>query len=103
MRLTLSLIPRTIASASTAISSCCYAAEPSLKPSGKKEQRESQSKDPVLTVGGLGDVLETDRVLDYSDQEDEERKLCVWHRGLMDRRGHKIQRCGDADTRLAVF
>jgi hypothetical protein len=56
---------------------------------------------PVLTVGGLGGTLETGRVLNYSEDGDENRKLCSLHLSLMDRMGVSLPRFGDADTRLA--
>jgi hypothetical protein len=61
------------------------------------------SKLPVVTVGGLRGTLETGRVLDYLKSGDEHRKLCSLHLGLMDRMGIKLDRFGDAETRLAGF
>jgi hypothetical protein len=63
--------------------------------------KHDNSKLPVLTVGGLGGALETGRVLDYLDAGDDNRKLCSLHLSLMDRMGVKLDRFGDADTRLA--
>jgi len=59
------------------------------------------SKLPVLTVGGLGGTLKTGRVLNYRDSGNENRKVCSLYLGLMDRMGVKLDRFGDADTRLA--
>ena len=59
------------------------------------------SKLPVVTIGGLDGTLATGRVLDYLDRGDENRKLCSLHLSLMDRMGVKLDRFGDADTRLA--
>ena len=56
---------------------------------------------PILTLGGLGGTLETGRVLNYRDKGDENRKLCSLYLSLMDRMGVKLDRFGDADTRLA--
>jgi hypothetical protein len=56
---------------------------------------------PLLTVGGLGGTLETGRVLDYMQKGNENRKLCSLYLSLMDRMGVKLDRFGDADTRLA--
>jgi len=56
---------------------------------------------PVLLTGGLGGKLETGRVLDYADKGDENRKLCSLYLSIMDRMGVKLDRFGDADTRLA--
>ena len=58
-------------------------------------------KVPVLLTGGLGGSLETGRVLDYMDKGDENRKLCSMYLSIMDRMGVKLDRFGDADTRLA--
>ena len=60
-------------------------------------------KVPVLLTGGLGGSLETGRVLDYMDKGDENRKLCSMYLSIMDRMGVKLDRFGDADTRLAGF
>ena len=59
------------------------------------------SKLPVLTLGGLGGTLATGRVLEYRDKGEENRKLCSLYLSLMDRMGVKLERFGDADTRLA--
>ncbi|HEY4258660.1 MAG TPA: DUF1552 domain-containing protein, partial [Schlesneria sp.] len=56
---------------------------------------------PLLTVGGLGGTLETGRVLDYMGKGNDNRKLCSLYLSLMDRMGVKLDRFGDADTRLA--
>jgi hypothetical protein len=58
------------------------------------------SKVPVLTAGTLGGTLETGRVLDYTLAGDENRKLCSFYLSLMDRMGVKLDRFGDAATRL---
>jgi hypothetical protein len=56
---------------------------------------------PVVLAGGLGGTLETGRSLDYLDAGDENRKMCSLFLGIMDRMGIKLDRFGDADTRLA--
>jgi hypothetical protein len=56
---------------------------------------------PLLTVGGLGGTLETGRVLDYFKSGNDNRKLCSLYLSLMDRMGVKLDRFGDAETRLA--
>jgi hypothetical protein len=58
------------------------------------------SKVPLLLVGSLGGALKTGRVLDYRDKGDDNRKLCSLYLSLMDRMGVKLERFGDADTRL---
>jgi hypothetical protein len=59
------------------------------------------SKVPMLTGGSLGGTLATGRVLDYSKDGDENRKLCSLYLSLMDRMGVKLDKFGDATTRLA--
>lgn len=63
--------------------------------------KHDNTKLPVLTVGGMSGELETGRVLDHLDAGDDNRKLCSLHLSLMDRMGVKLDRFGDADTRLA--
>jgi uncharacterized protein DUF1552 len=55
---------------------------------------------PVVLAGSLGGTLETGRSLDYLDAGDENRKMCSLYLGIMDRMGIKLDRFGDADTRL---
>ncbi len=59
------------------------------------------TKVPLLTAGSLGGTLESGRVLDYSKSGDENRKLCSLYLSIMDRMGVKLDKFGDADTRLA--
>jgi hypothetical protein len=63
--------------------------------------QHDSTKVPVLLTGGLGGTLETGRVLDYTRKGDEDRKLCSMYLSIMDRMGVKLDRFGDADTRLA--
>jgi hypothetical protein len=63
--------------------------------------KHDSTKVPLLTAGGLGGTLATGRVLDYIDQGDDHRKLCSFYLSLMDRMGVKLDRFGDAETRLA--
>ncbi len=58
------------------------------------------TKLPILTVGNLGGELKSGRVLEYRDKGNENRKLCSLYLSLMDRMGVKLDRFGDADTRL---
>ncbi len=55
---------------------------------------------PILLTGKGGGSLETGRILDYLDKGDENRKVCSLHLSLMDRMGVKLDRFGDATTRL---
>ena len=63
--------------------------------------KHDSTKVPVLLAGGLSGTLETGRVLDYTDKGDDNRKLCSLYLSIMDRMGAKLDRFGDADTRLA--
>src|SRR5262249_30836695 len=63
--------------------------------------RHDSSKVPLILVGGLGGALETGRVLDYTEEDDEDRKLCSLYLSLMDRMGVKEKQFGDATMRLA--
>src|SRR5437899_1951469 len=63
--------------------------------------KHDSSKVPVLLAGSLGGTLETGRVLDYTDKGDENCKLCSMYLSVMDRMGAKLDRFGDAETRLA--
>ncbi len=56
---------------------------------------------PILLTGKGGGSLKTGRILDYLDRGDEQRKACSLHLSLMDRMGVKLDRFGDATTRLA--
>ena len=58
-------------------------------------------KVPVILTGGLGGTLKTGRVLDYLKEGDDNRKLCSMYLSIMDRMGVKLDRFGDANTRLA--
>ncbi|MEO7191166.1 MAG: DUF1552 domain-containing protein [Vicinamibacterales bacterium] len=55
---------------------------------------------PILLTGKGGGSLKTGRVLDYLDKGDENRKACSLHLALMDRMGVRLDRFGDATTRL---
>ncbi len=63
--------------------------------------KHDNSKLPILLAGGLGGTLETGRVLNYFDEGEEKRKACSLYLSLMDRMGVKLDKFGDADTRLA--
>ena len=56
---------------------------------------------PVVLAGGLGGTLQTGRTLNYLEAGDENRKMCSLYLSLMDRMGIKLDRFGDAQTRLA--
>jgi hypothetical protein len=45
--------------------------------------------------------LPTGRVLDYQGKGDDDRKLCSLYLSLMDRMDVRVDRFGDAESRLA--
>jgi hypothetical protein len=55
---------------------------------------------PILLTGKGGGSIKTGRILDYLERGDEHRKACSLHLSLMDRMGVKLDRFGDATTRL---
>jgi hypothetical protein len=55
----------------------------------------------MVLVGVLGGTLKPGRVLDYTNQGNDNRKLCSLYLSLMDRMGVTVPRFGDADVRLA--
>jgi hypothetical protein len=55
---------------------------------------------PFLITGKGGGTIRPGRVLNYTDRGDENRKACSLHLSLMDRMGVKLERFGDAQTRL---
>jgi hypothetical protein len=62
--------------------------------------RHDSTKVPLLLVGGLGGELETGRVLDYTNQGDDNRKLCSLYLSLIQRMGIGADHFGDAKTPL---
>jgi hypothetical protein len=63
--------------------------------------KHDSTKVPLILAGGLGGTLETGRVLDYSAQSDDNRKLCSLYLSIMDRMSVRLDRFGDAESRLA--
>jgi len=63
--------------------------------------QHDSTKVPLLTAGGLGGRLKTGRVLDYTGEDDEQRKLCSLYLSIVNRMGVSMDRFGDADTQLA--
>jgi hypothetical protein len=55
---------------------------------------------PVVLAGGLGGTLQTGRTLDYVNDGNDNRKMCSLYLSLMDRMGVKLDKFGDAETRL---
>jgi hypothetical protein len=62
--------------------------------------KHDNMKLPVVTAGGLGGTLKTGRSLNYLYAGDENRRVCSLYLSLMDRMGVKLERFGDAATRL---
>jgi hypothetical protein len=56
---------------------------------------------PFLLTGKGGGTLKPGRVLDYLDRGDDHRRTCSLHLSIMDRMGVRLDRFGDAQTRLA--
>jgi hypothetical protein len=83
--------------AGTVLDNCCLMFISSMWSGSKHDS----TKVPVLLAGGLGGTLETGRVLDYTGKGDDNRKLCSMYLSLMDRMGVKLDRFGDAASRLA--
>jgi hypothetical protein len=63
-------------------------------------RKHDNTRLPLVLAGGLGGTLETGRTLDYVGTPDENRKVCSLYLSIMDRMGVKLDRFGDADTRL---
>ena len=61
------------------------------------------SRLPLVLAGGLGGTLQTGRTLNYVKAGDANRKVCSLYLSLMDRLGIKLERFGDAETRLEGF
>ena len=55
---------------------------------------------PLVLAGGLGGTLKTGRALNYLDAGEDNRKMCSLYMSIMDRMGIKLDRFGDASTRL---
>jgi hypothetical protein len=60
----------------------------------------SAEKLPILLTGKGGGTLETGRILNYVDKGDDNRKACSLYLSLMDRMDVRLDRFGDATTRL---
>jgi hypothetical protein len=63
--------------------------------------KHDNMKLPVVLAGGLGGTLATGRALEYLYAGDDNRKLCSLYLSIMDRMGVRLERFGDAETRLA--
>ena len=63
-------------------------------------RKHDNSRLPLVLAGGLSGTLQTGRTLDYTQAGDDNRKMCSLYLSLMDRMGVKLDRFGDAETRL---
>jgi hypothetical protein len=63
--------------------------------------RHDSSKLPVLLVGSLGGAIKTGRVLDYTQRNKDERKLCSLYLALLKHMNVNAERFGDANSPLA--
>jgi hypothetical protein len=63
-------------------------------------RKHDNTRLPLVLAGGLGGALQTGRTLDYIQAGDDNRKLCSLYLSLMDRMGVKLDKFGDAETRL---
>ena len=63
-------------------------------------RKHDNTRLPMVLAGGLGGTLQTGRTLDYLGDGDQNRKACSLYLSIMDRMGIKLDRFGDADTRL---
>src|SRR4051794_21527077 len=63
-------------------------------------RKHDNTRLPLVLAGGLGGTLKTGRTLNYLDAGDDNRKVCSLYLSLMDRMGIKLDKFGDAETRL---
>jgi len=63
-------------------------------------RKHDNSRLPLVLAGGLGGTLQTGRTLNYLNEGEDKRKMCSLYLSLMDRFGLKLDKFGDADTRL---
>jgi hypothetical protein len=63
-------------------------------------RKHDNTRLPLVLAGGLGGTLETGRTLDYLQAGDDNRKMSSLYLSILDRMGVKLERFGDAETRL---
>jgi hypothetical protein len=63
-------------------------------------RKHDNTRLPLVLAGGLGGALKTGRTLNYLEAGDDNRKLCSLYLSIMDRMGIKLDKFGDAETRL---
>jgi hypothetical protein len=65
-------------------------------------RKHDNSRLPLVLAGGLGGTLQTGRTINLLNEAEDKRKMCSLYLSLMDRYGVKLDKFGDADTRLAI-
>jgi hypothetical protein len=63
-------------------------------------RKHDNTRLPLVLAGGLGGTLQTGRTLDYLQVGDDNRKMSSLYLSIMDRMGVKLEKFGDAETRL---
>ena len=63
-------------------------------------RKHDNTRLPLVLAGGLGGTLQTGRTLDYLQAGDDNRKMSSLYLSIMDRMGVKLEKFGDAETRL---
>ncbi len=63
-------------------------------------RKHDNTRLPLVLTGGLGGTLQTGRTLNYLKDSDDNRKMCSLYLSLMDRFDLKLDKFGDAQTRL---
>jgi hypothetical protein len=63
-------------------------------------RKHDNTRLPLVVAGGLGGTIKTGRTLDYLEAGGDNRKLCSLFLSIMDRMDLKLDRFGDAETRL---
>ncbi len=66
---------------------------------GDKHQADHM---PILLAGRGGGSLKPGQIMDYMDEEADNRRACSLYLSLMDRMGVNVPRFGDSDRRLAL-
>jgi hypothetical protein len=63
-------------------------------------RKHDNTRLPLVLAGGLGGTLKTGRTLNYLEAGDENRKMSSLFLSIMDRMDLRLERFGDAETRL---
>jgi hypothetical protein len=65
--------------------------------------RHQADEMPILLAGHAGDTLRTGRIIDVSEQPDEQRRACSLYLSIMDRFGVELPKFGDSSQRLELL